>query len=55
MGTRDAVVNRYLSYLGACNRRAWGELRGYLAESIVVNGTAGKAGERRGRGGPWAR
>jgi predicted ester cyclase len=39
MGTRDAVVNRYLSYLDACNRRAWEELREYLAESILVNGT----------------
>jgi predicted ester cyclase len=38
MGTRDTIVNRYLSYLDACNRRAWEELRGYLAESILVNG-----------------
>jgi predicted ester cyclase len=40
MGSRDAVVNRYLSYLDACNRRAWEELSGYLAESILVNSTS---------------
>ncbi|GAA1586663.1 hypothetical protein GCM10009742_35790 [Kribbella karoonensis] len=38
MATRDDVVSRYLAYLDACNRRAWEELRGYLAETIVVNG-----------------
>jgi predicted ester cyclase len=39
MTTRDVVVNRYLAYLDACNRRAWQELPAYLAETILVNDT----------------
>jgi predicted ester cyclase len=40
MNTRDDIVSRYLAYLNACNRRAWEELRGYLAETVLVNGSA---------------
>jgi predicted ester cyclase len=35
---RDDTVSRYLAYLDACNRRAWEELRGYLAKTVLVNG-----------------
>jgi predicted ester cyclase len=38
MAARDDVMSLYRSYLDACNRRAWGELKTYLAETIVVNG-----------------
>jgi predicted ester cyclase len=38
MPARDDIVSHYRSYLDACNRRAWEELKAYLAETIVVNG-----------------
>ena len=37
MTARDEIVSHYRSYLDACNRRAWEELKTYLAETIVVN------------------
>lgn len=37
---RDDVVRRYLDYLDACNRQAWGDLPGFLAETVLVNGRA---------------
>ncbi len=37
---RNGLVRRYQAYLDACNRRAWDELRGYLADSVLVNGVA---------------
>lgn len=38
MSARDDVVRRYLDYLDACNRQAWSELEGFLAETVLVNG-----------------
>lgn len=31
-------MRRYQAYLGACNRRAWDEVGGYLADSVLANG-----------------
>lgn len=39
MPSRDEVVRRYSEYLDACNRRAWGELSGYVADHVLVNGS----------------
>jgi predicted ester cyclase len=36
--TRDEVVSRYLEYLDTCNRRAWDEIRPFLAAFVMVNG-----------------
>lgn len=36
---RDELVRCYQAYLDACNRQAWDELGGYLADSVLVNGT----------------
>ena len=38
MPGRDEVVRRYRAYLDACNRRAWDDLGGYVADSVLVNG-----------------
>jgi predicted ester cyclase len=40
MVNRDELVRRYEAYLDACNRKAWDELPGYLADSVLVNGTS---------------
>jgi predicted ester cyclase len=40
MSTRDDIVSRYLAYLDVCNRRAWEEMSGYLAEPVLVNGSS---------------
>lgn len=40
MTTRDDLVQRYLDYLDACNRRAWDEIRRFLAVTVLVNGRA---------------
>ncbi len=40
MAGRDDVVNRYLDYLDACNRRAWDDLGRFLADTVLVNGRA---------------
>jgi predicted ester cyclase len=37
---RAALERRYQEYLDACNRRAWDELGGYVADSVLVNGAA---------------
>jgi predicted ester cyclase len=39
MVNRDELVRRYEGYLDACNRQAWDELAGYVADSVLVNGT----------------
>jgi predicted ester cyclase len=36
----DEVVSRYSKYIDACNRRAWDELAGYVADCVLVNGLA---------------
>ena len=38
MVARDDIMSLCRSYLEACNRRAWEELKTYLAETILVNG-----------------
>lgn len=38
MSTRDDVVEHYLRYLDACNRRAWDELPAFLARTVLTNG-----------------
>lgn len=40
VSARDDVVRRYLDYLNACNKRAWDDLEGFLAETVLVNGQA---------------
>ena len=35
---RDEMINRYVAYLDACNRRAWNELGAFVAASVLVNG-----------------
>jgi predicted ester cyclase len=40
MLNRDELVRRYEAYLDACNRHAWDEIGGYLADSVLVNGVA---------------
>lgn len=40
MPSRDEIVSRYNEYIDACNRRAWDELAGYVAERVLVNGSA---------------
>lgn len=40
MAEREEAVSRYRRYLDACNRRAWDELGGYVADSVLVNGVA---------------
>ncbi len=40
MSTHEDVISRYLDYLDACNRQAWGDLPGFLAETVLVNGQA---------------
>jgi aspartyl-tRNA synthetase len=40
MRRRDEVVLRYQAYLDACNRRAWDELAGYVADCVLVNGAS---------------
>ena len=40
MTNRDDVVRRYLDYLDACNRQAWGDLHNFLAGTVLVNGRA---------------
>jgi predicted ester cyclase len=35
---RDQILHAYEAYLGACNRRSWEELAGYVADSVLVNG-----------------
>lgn len=36
---RDAFIRRYSDYLDACNRRAWDELRTFVADRVLVNGS----------------
>jgi predicted ester cyclase len=38
MTVRDDIVSRYRAYLNACNTRAWQDIRGHLAETVLVNG-----------------
>jgi predicted ester cyclase len=40
MLSRDEVVRRYREYIDACNRRAWDEVGGYVADRVLVNGSA---------------
>ena len=40
VSTRDDVIRRYRDYLDACNRQAWDDLPGFLAETVLVNGRA---------------
>ena len=40
VAARDVVIDRYLDYLDACNRRAWDELGRFLADTVLVNGRA---------------
>lgn len=40
MLNRDELVRRYRAYLDACNRQAWDELGGFVADSVLVNGVA---------------
>ncbi len=40
MPNRDEVIRRYSGYLDACNRRDWDEVHGYLADCVLVNGSA---------------
>ena len=35
---REEMINRYVAYLDACNRRAWHELGAFVAASVLVNG-----------------
>ena len=39
MLSRDEVVRRYKEYIDACNRRAWDELGGHVADCVLVNGS----------------
>jgi predicted ester cyclase len=36
---RDEVVLHYRDYLDACNRRAWEEVGGHVADYVLVNGS----------------
>ena len=40
MLNRDEVVRRYEEYIEACNRRDWRKLGTFVADSVLVNGSA---------------
>ena len=45
MAGREVLIHQYEQYLDACNRRAWNEIEGYVADRVLVNGKAQSRGE----------